>query len=401
MKRFVLALSLALLTGYTPAKATAPTTINFLFDGTDATHDTIAFTPATQNGGTVATATDQQYTGPRSLKLSTGATPGTAQATFAGVLADSGRRISVRVRADSTPAATAQFLIIRNSSASVVFNVGLNTSRQLVATPVGLSAVTGTTVLATNAWHRITASFVFTSTSSWRVKLYIEGVQELDVNSTGTMTRVGASQLVLLNQAASGSNTNNWFDDVYVDDGDDYTDPGDIRVTSKRVFANGTSNQFGSQVGSGNSGYGTGHADEVNEQPASTTNGWATTTSGLTEEYTVEGASVGDVDISSGVTYVGSMAWIYTATVGGTPTVTMIHRGATGSVTLPLANTYSYLGGLSASYPAGNTDVGLTTTDTNTVNLWEAGLLVAYTASGAQASATPAIINNPVRGGGR
>ncbi len=66
-----------------------------------------------------------------------------------------------------------------------------------------------------------------------------------------------------------------YFDDIYVDNGSDLSDPGNVHVTAKRPGSNGLSNGFATQIGSGGSGFGSGHAPQVNERPLSNTNGWS------------------------------------------------------------------------------------------------------------------------------
>ncbi|WP_323162301.1 hypothetical protein, partial [Pseudomonas fluorescens] len=80
-----------------------------------------------------------------------------------------------------------------------------------------------------------------------------------------------------------------------VDDSSALTDPGNIWVAAKRPNANGTTNGFTTQIGSGGSGYGSGHSPQVNERALSTTNGWSMVGAGaaVTEEYNIESKSTG------------------------------------------------------------------------------------------------------------
>lgn len=350
-------------------------TTTFIESGTDATQD---FSFYASTGGTVASAIDQQFTGPRSIKLSTGAGPTTAVVqTAAGVMADTGSRVSFRVRFDTLGAI--QFFSIATSGATPVFGFNLggasNNNLKIVnsaAAQLGL----GATVLAVNTWYRISASYTVTNTTTWRIDVYINGVLELSLNS-GSVT-VASSVLRL--RAGTVANINIWFDDIYADNGASFGDPGEIRVTAKRPFSNGTTNGYTTQIGAGGSGYGSGHAPQVNEQPLSVTNGWSMIGAGsaVTEEYNVEGGSIGDVNISNEeiVDFVG---WVYTKALVG-ETGKIIVDGVSSNIAIPTsAGMLTTFAGKTA-LPAGTgTDIGeQTDTSLTTVSLYECGIVVAY-----------------------
>ena len=351
----------------------------WMFDGTDATEDLSFLTSTTITGAaSITSATDQKHTGPRSLKLSTGSPAGNAVAEFQSVLNDAGRRISGWFRFNSTPAA-AGFFYRLNTSSNTICTVALDTARKLLLTPAGVTGVTGTTVLSVDTWYRISFCYTITSSTVWRFKVYINGTLELDLNSTGTLTRTVSARFDLGNGAGTGNNHDRWFDDIYMDDGSDYADPGDIRVTNKRPAANGTTNGFTTQIGSGGSGYGSGHAPQVNEQPLSVTNGWSMVGAGaaVTEEYNLEAASAGDVDISPFV-LVDYMGWLF-AKSSGSQTAQIKVGGSSSNISLTTTNTLFRKVAGAASYPAGGTDIGIiTSTDLQTVSLYEGGVLFAY-----------------------
>jgi hypothetical protein len=182
-----------------------------------------------------------------------------------------------------------------------------------------------------------------------------------------------------------------WIDDFYVDNRTDLTDPGDVRVTAKRPFANGTTNGFTTQIGAGGSGYGSGHAPQVNERPLSQTNGWSMVGAGaaVTEEYSVEGASVGDVDVSIHPIYDWS-SWVFAKSLAS-ETASLIVGGATSNIALTSTATAFQKAAGSTIYPVGSTDVGIITdTSLTTVSLYECGVLIAF---------SPVVVNNPpIRG---
>jgi hypothetical protein len=171
------------------------------------------------------------------------------------------------------------------------------------------------------------------------------------------------------------------MDDIYIDNGSDLTDPGDIHVTNKRPNANGASNQFTTQIGSGGSGYGSGHSPQVNEQPLSTTNGWSTATANQRENYTLESASTGDVDISS-KTLTAYEAWTYAETSATCSGEQLTSNGNDSSIALTTSyGLYTNIT-ISSAYPSNSAGVGLQScTNTSTISLAEAGMLIGYYSS--------------------
>jgi hypothetical protein len=172
------------------------------------------------------------------------------------------------------------------------------------------------------------------------------------------------------------------FDDIYVDDGNTLDDPGAISVTNKRPNANGANNQFATQIGSGGSGYGTGHSPQVNEQPLNVANGWQTSSASQLENYAIENASTGDVDIST-ATLIADEAWIY-ANSGASCTGNITNNGTT-TATISLTTTNTMFTNIvsNASYPNNSAGVGIKScASATTVSLYEAGMLIAYTSGG-------------------
>ncbi len=153
-----------------------------------------------------------------------------------------------------------------------------------------------------------------------------------------------------------------------------------IRVTAKRPFANGTLNQFTTQIGAGGSGYGSGHAPQVNERALSVTNGWSIVGAGSqVEDYNIEGIAIGDVDISSAV-IIDQIGWGYlSSTLGDTITISV--NGFTAATASTTSTQTMFFGatGQVAYPPGGGSDLeyrcGPTVT---TVNLYEGGVIIAY-----------------------
>lgn len=229
--------------------------ITFLESGTDATQG-FEFWSAT--AGTVSSATDQVKTGPRSIKLTTGS-PALASAQKSGVLADAGRRISLWFRGGTLPAAESNLLLIEDAADNTVAQVRWRTDGKLSFGMVGATFVTGSTTLSINTWYRLAVSYTITNTTTFRIDVYVDGVNQGSATA-GTATRTGSDILQVTAASALGNGINVWYDDVYIDDGADYTDPGDIRVTNKRPNANGGTNTFDTTTSTTNSGYGTGNS---------------------------------------------------------------------------------------------------------------------------------------------
>jgi hypothetical protein len=366
----------------------------FLEPGTDATQDLTFFPTTFTSNGTIASASDQAHTGTRSLKSNSTATNGEALCeTPDGILADAGRAISIWVRLSSVAPSTATLIgsTLQAADGNVVMGLGLSTGGKLVFSCDGSAAtVTGATTLSANTWFRLALSYTITNTTSWSAKVYLNGSLEISAtNANGTLGAVTSATLKIGIQRWAGTFANSsiltaWYDDIYVDDRADLTDPGDIRVTAKRPISNGTTNGFTTQIGSGGSGVGTGHSPQVNEQPLSQTNGWAMTGAGssVTEEYNIQTRSAGDVDLT-GLTLYDYVGWLLSKAILVNETAQMVLGGSTFNIALTGTPTLFFKVKGSTTYPAGiGTDIGLIIdTTVTTVSLYECGVIVAYNPS--------------------
>jgi hypothetical protein len=354
----------------------------FAESGTDATQDLTFYSTAV---GAVTSATDQAHTGPRSLKFFTSSPAATATLiTRAGILDDTGSQVSVWFRFDAAPTAQRVFFSLRNASDQPVCLVEMRTDRTLSLSPSGATAAVGSTVLSVDTWYRLSVSYYITNTTTFQFRLYVNGVLEATANA-GTLARTGTSLVGLSIVSNVGANKTHWFDDLVVLTGGassgSQPDPGttsanSLRVTNKRPLSNGTTNGFTTQIGAGGSGYGSGHAAQVNEQPLSTTNGWSMVGAGaaVTEEFTIEGSTVGDQSLA-GYGIVDYVGWLY-AKSSGSQTAQIKVGGATSNISLTTTNTMFLKAAASTTFPAGGTDIGIVTaTDLQTVSLYEAGAL--------------------------
>lgn len=251
--------------------------------------------------------------------------------------------------------------------------------------------------LSTGNWYRISLAFTQTSTTVNRYELFVNGVSAISVtnatmgNITGTTFRFNPNEL--------NGTMDFRLSDIYVDNSNSLTDPGNIYVTAKRPVSNGSSNQFTTQIGSGGSGYGTGHSSQVNERPLSTANGWSVVAAGAnTEEYNIEGKSVGDINISSS-TIVDYLGWVSAKSLVS-ETASIIVNNTTSNISLTSSISVFRAVAGSSSYPAGTgTDIGITTSATaTTVSLYECGIMFAYINSNAYSkSLSDSVMNGSSR----
>lgn len=367
-------------------------TVSFLEPGTDATFDTAFYSTGASGTGAVTSDTGQSHTGTRSLKCATTAANDTALASVAiGVVADAGAAISFWFRVSSAAPSVATLFaeVIDASLGNSILGVALNTNGKLIADGIGTTKTNGSATLLANTWTRITLAYIITSVSNWSASIYVNGVLDISLsNGVNGNLSAASTNSVQFGIDTSGdlafttsSILSEWFDDIYIDNRSDKSDPGDIRVTAKRPFANGTTNGFTTQIGAGGSGYGSGHAPQVNEQPLSQTNGWSMINlapNAITEEYNIEGLTVGDVDLT-GATIVDAMGWLFAKALAS-ETGSLVLKGASSNISLTSTATLFTKAAGSSTYPAGTgTDIGIVTATTlTTVSLYEAGILIAY-----------------------
>lgn len=308
--------------------------------------------------------------------------------TPTGSAAIGGTRFSCYIYLNALPTATAEIIGGATSAGSSTVGVQITSAgvlqlRQTGGTQIGSNGAT----LATGTWYRLTLCNSFTSTTINNSVLFVNGVSSISVkNATITNT---ANSFVIIGNVSSDATLDMRSSDHYLDTFSSMIDvASDVWVTAKRPLSNGTTNGFTTQIGSGGSGYGTGHAPQVNERPLSTTNGWSMVGAGsaVTEEYTIEGISVGDVDLSS-ATLLGYMGWIYASALASEDANIIVGGTSYSGVGLTSTNAVFTKGVNSTSYPSGNTDIGMiTTTALTTVRLYEAGIVVAYTPGSAPVS---------------
>lgn len=250
---------------------------------------------------------------------------------------------------------------------------------------------TNGTTLTTATWYRISVTHNIFSTSINNFNVFVDGVSTISVTNA-TITNINSSRYRIGNIETNAA-LDLRLSDVYVDNSSLLTDTGDIWVTAKRPNTNGSLNEFTTQIGSGGSGYGSGHSPQINERPLDTANGWSTTLSASNiEEYNIESMSTGDIDIT-GAKIIGYTGWA-SITHSGVNQMNLIvnsttfAKNATGTpqIFTEIIN--------SSTYPLGTgTDIGVNSgIAAGTKSLYECGILVAYIPNGAPASTSSAWI---------
>ncbi len=363
-------LLILLLLSASPAWAQTATWID---SGGDSTTDTSMYSSVGTAQSIDATIF---HTGPNALKAGSGAAAGQFNRT--NVLADAGRRCTFWIYLpDATPATNTFFALFEDSAgATNVLRLRLNTTGVLDVLSTA-SLGTGATVLSDNTWTRINFSYVISGTAN--VRLRINGTDEVSLTGA-TLANTGTNRLSLRTNITT---TVVYFDDIYCDDGTDLGDPGDIRVTAKRPISSGTAVEYTGEIGMCPcGGIGTGHAPDVSERPIDTGHGWNIDNTGggivKTEEYNVQTASAGDVDIT-GKTVKGVLGWVHAGSTANANSSIMLQGSSSGTISTTNANaTYFKIG--SATYPAGTgTDVGIVSDTTATIfRIYEAGVVIGY-----------------------
>jgi len=299
------------------------------------------------------------------------------------VITGAGSSFSVYIYLNVLPSSTVNFIKITDNSSQDCFALKLTNAGVLqlfeATNQIGSDGAT----LSTGVWYRISVAFTIASTTVNEFRVFKDGISTISV-SDATLTRVLTSGLAnpfRIGNIDTDANLDFRISDLYIDNSTSLADTGDIWVTAKRPNANGTTNDFSTQIGSGGSGYGSGHSPQVNERTRSDTNGWSMVGAGsaVTEEYNIESAATGDIDISQ-YTIIDYMGWVRTDSLVN-ETGQIIVNNVTANIGI-LSSQVSYFQKVAGSsvYPDGTgTDIGIiTSTTVTTVRLYECGVVVAY-----------------------
>ena len=382
---------------YIPATSATYTSVTpyFMDSGGDATGNNLtaaeAFytNTAVNANGMVSIDSTTSETGPDSWKFSAGTGGSSLQGALVyknNVVGDSGTRMTGYFDFSTMPSGTDSFWGIAKSNLSGdEFIITVNSSGVLQLFTGGYSNQIGSLgpTLATNKWYRISMSYRVTGATNYSVRVYVNGALAIshDQTSGGTSlgTNINGITMPVGWDSANGSGVVN-VDDIYVDNGTDLSDPGDIHVTAKRPLSNGAANQF--TPNGSPSGYpsgAVGNAQYVSERPLTTGANVSVSLANQRENYTVESASQGDIDISN-AGIIADEAWAY-AKSSSNCTGELTNDGV--DISIPLVSTgdnmFTNLSS-NANFFATNQDVGIQScTSTQMVNLEESGMQIAYT----------------------
>lgn len=356
----------------------------YMEPGGDATYDTTLLSALLVSGGTLSIISG-------SLSVVTDFVPTwhtksiQAGASGANLLDVRGQgntgRVTVYIYLTSLPAATASIINFTSNAVNVVHRLRVTSAGVLQLWEAAAQIGSNGSTIAAGVLYRFTLCWNLTSTTVNEFRVYKNGgAADISV-SNATITRIGAARGKIGN-IDSDTSLDMRFTDVYFDNSNSANDIAtDVRVTPKRPNANGSANNFSTQIGAGGSGYGSGHSPQVNERPSSQTNGWSMVGAGsaVTEEYTIEAAATGDTDISA-ATLINYMGWVLMkSALAETPQIVVGGTATNLTAGAGLLLAFMQAAG-SSSYPGGGTDIGLITdTTVTTVSLYECGLLFAYT----------------------
>lgn len=362
----------------------AANVIKFAETGSDATQGLEFYKSA---AGVVSSSTTQKHTGPRSIYmgLQDGSVPGVLT-TPNSVINDTAWRVGWWQYFNSVSTNIYIGAGAVDSSGTPCFSLAVNASKHWqFFDRFGSGSTAGSVTLAASQWYHFEAAASITSTSVNTLKLYVNGTLDATATNITLLGGITGFNWNLFRLATASDDY--YLDDVVIDDASTGT-MGAVVCTNKRPNANGTLNEWTTQIGAGGSGYGSGHSPQVNEQPLSTTNGWSFQNAALkVEEYTIEGESTGDVN-TTGVTYVDFVGWAY-AKVGSASSGRIILAGTATAKALTTSYALISVAAGSTTYPSGANAIGM---DNNTVNqlfsMAECGVICIYTpASGVSISA--------------
>jgi hypothetical protein len=349
--------------------------LTFIEPGTDATGGLERYT---SSEGSVSSATDAPVamTGPRSLKCSTGAGSAAARVQGASALNDTGRRGYFDFEFDVIPTATVSVSQGLTAASASVWHIRLDAAGAMSFGAQSGTFVTGA-ILAVNTKYRVSWAVRIISTAVYAINVWINGVFQGTANA-GTAATTASLNFLIGPGAAAGANRTCWFDNIYVDDGGDLTDPcagfGAILVTAKKPAANNTNN-FDTNIGNNPAN----RWENVNEVPLSVTNGWSQGILADTQEnYTLQTAAQGDVDIT-GMTIVGREAWLWgKGTLGGLGTPQIMDNGTETAIVLTASGKLFTVLTTTSAYPSNAAGIGMrATNNADDTFLYECGTVIA------------------------
>ncbi len=282
-------------------------------------------------------------------------TGGISATTSDVALADAGTRLSFHFR--PTYAGNGGGIVGGYLGATAKWFLYSNGTGTVSITDASLTVLktTSTAVIFSGCTYRFAVSYVITSTSSYTMKVWLDG--RLILTATGADGNIGTGATLLYIGYSDTASLPNWFQHMYTDNGTDFADPcptGLIRFTTAK-FPTGNGSNNGYTTHGSASGTGTGHAPYINQRPKSTSADFLDQVSAgsLDEDYTLQSASAGDDDLT-GAAIVGWMSFQYARLTGSgsSPVMSIFDNGVVTTFTPALAFALVTHFTLSTTYPA-------------------------------------------------
>ena len=290
--------------------------IKFLEAGTSASRG-LEFFNSIALAGSAAITSDSGVTlaSTRSLKVVVGAGE-SAQAIVRNVMADAGRRVSFFFRTPSSLGDNNFIFGLGEGLTGNPFLIEITSGGALkLSSSNGASTKSSAGSLFTASTNYIIqCCYAITSASNYTIKCYAAALGTTPTliltvtNADFSLGATGATSFFVGGGSGGTGAATQYFDCLYIDDGNDQSSPGHVYVTPKLPAADSSINwdtAIGADPGSGN------RYQAVDDRPWSTSTGRQQATSTqAAEEFTLQASNVGDVDLT-GKTIVGYGAYVY------------------------------------------------------------------------------------------
>lgn len=346
------------------------------FETPDATQGTQWWTSI--SGSVTYDSTTARKSGLASWKCDSGA--GNAAAYLRKQPLSSGPdRLSFYMRLDSLPASDATVALIGSNS-----TVGITSGGVLRYYELSTQKGSDGSTLSVGTWYRICIAL---DLSGQAAKVFLDGVEDISATSLNftdtTQCYIGWG--TYSGPGLPGANEVLNIQHVYIDDDTSVTDTDDMRVTAKLPAAV-NNNNYDTTEGTG----------AVNERPISETNGMMhAAKSAVLQDYTLETAAAGDVDISGGdITLVARCAWMWSVHSKDGDTYFLVDNGdsTTHSWSDQEVATLNYAITDSAVYPSNAAGIGQKSGAASPDDyLYECGTLIAYKVAAVADVSEPAV----------